>query len=152
MPATGGLSTAAVGASGLVLGSFVLGAALIYDGGAVRIRVHEKKPEGTNIHLLVPAIAVPAALRLAPEKDLRKASEEIRPYLPAIKIAAEELAKCPDGPLVQVTSPRERVSIVKSGESLVIDVDSPDETVHVSFPLKMVHSIARRFEAVGPPV
>jgi len=151
MPATGGLSTFAAGASGLVLGTFVLGAAVIYDGGAVHVCVHEKRPGGTNIRLLVPAVVIPAALRLAPERDLQKASAEIQPYLPAIKIAAEELAKCPDGPLVLVTSPKERVSIVKRGESLVIDVDSPEETVHVSFPLKMVHSVARRFEAMGPP-
>jgi hypothetical protein len=113
MPATGGLSTFAAGASGLVLGTFVLGAAVIYDGGAVHVCVHEKRPGGTNIRLLVPAVVIPAALRLAPERDLQKASAEIQPYLPAIKIAAEELAKCPDGPLVLVTSPKERVSIVK---------------------------------------
>jgi hypothetical protein len=152
MPATGGLSTIAAGASGLALGTLVLVAAVIYDTGAVRVRVHEKGPDGTNIRLLVPAVVIPAALRLAPEEDLRKASTEIQPYLPAIKIAAEELAKCPDGPLVLVTSPKERVSIVKRGDSLVIDVDSPRETVHVSFPLKMVCSVARRFESVGPPI
>jgi len=151
MPVTGGLSTVAAGASGVVLGSFLLGAVVIYDAGAVRIRVHEKKPDGENIHLIVPAVVIPAALRLAPRRDLQKASEEIRPYLPAIRIAAEELAKCPDGPLVQVISPKERVSIVKRGGSLAIDVDSPEETVHISFPLKMVHSVARRLEAMGPP-
>jgi hypothetical protein len=152
MPVTGGVSTVAAGVSGVVLGSFLLGAVVIYDAGAVRIRVHEKKPNGENIHLILPAIAVPAALRIAPERDLRRASKDVRPYLPAIKIAAEELAKCSDGPLVQVINPKERVSIVKQGDSLVIDVDSRDETVHVSFPLKMVHSVARRLEAMGPPV
>ena len=151
MPATGGLSTIAAGASGVVMGSFLLGAIVIYDAGAVRIRVHEKKADGENIHLIVPAAAVPLAMRFAPQKDLRKASEDVRPYLPAIKIAAEELAKCPDGPLVQVTSSKERVSIAKQGDSLAIDVDSDNETVHVSFPLKMVHSVAERLEAAGPP-
>jgi hypothetical protein len=152
MPATGGLTTVAGAASGVVLGSFLLGAVVIYDAGAVRIRVHEKKAGGDNIRLIVPAAAVPLAMRLAPEKDLRKASKDVRPYLPAIKIAAEELAKCPDGPLVQVTSSKERVSIAKHGDSLAIDVDSEDETVHVSFPLKMVHSVAQRLEGIGPPV
>ncbi|HUU14550.1 MAG TPA: hypothetical protein VM182_12735 [Terriglobia bacterium] len=151
MPVTGGLSTVAAGASGVVLGSFLLGAVVIYDAGAVRIRVHEKKTDGENIRLIVPAAVVPLAMRLAPDKDLRKASKDVQPYLPALKIAAEELAKCPDGPLVQVTSSKERVSIVKRGGSLEIDVDSPEETVHISFPLKMVHSVARRLEAVGPP-
>jgi hypothetical protein len=152
MPATGGLTTVAGAASGVVLGSFLLGAVVIYDAGAVRIRVHEKKADGENIRLIVPAAAVPLAMRLAPEKDLRKASKDVQPYLPAIKIAAEELAKCPDGPLVQVTNSKERVSIVKRGGTLEIDVDSPDETVHVSFPLKMVHAVAQRLEGIGPPV
>ena len=151
MPVTGGVSTVAAGASGVVLGSFLLGAVVIYDAGAVRIRVHDKKPGGENIRLIVPAAVVPLALRLAPEKDLRRGSKDIQPYLPAIRIAAEELAKCPDGPLVQVINSKERVSIAKRGDSLAIDVDSDKETVHISFPLKMVHSVARRLEAMGPP-
>ncbi len=152
MPATMGATSVAAGASGVVLGSFLLGAIVVYDAGAVRIQVHEKKPGGDNIHLIVPAAAVPLAMRLAPEKELRKASKDVRAYLPAIQIAAEELAKCPDGALVEVTSSKERVSIAKRGNSLAIDVDSDGETVHVSFPLKMVRSVAKRLEAAGPPV
>ena len=61
------------------------------------------------------------------------------------------MALHPDGPLVQVTSPHEKVSIVKRGDPLVIDVDEANETVHVSVPLKVVEVVARQIGRVSPP-
>ncbi len=152
MPATGGVSSFAVGASALVLGTVMLGGAVVYDAGAIRVRVREKTPEGSNIRVIVPAVLVPVALKLAPDEKLQKASSDLRPWLPTIKVAAEELARCPDGTFVEVTNSHEKVSIVKRGGSLVIDVDSPGETVHVSFPLKVVSSVVHRFEVIGEPM
>jgi hypothetical protein len=70
-----------------------------------------------------------------------------REFLPAMRIAAEELERIPDGLLVEVSSPREHVLIVKRGGSLVVDVDNAGETVHVSMPLKTVRNLARDLEA-----
>jgi hypothetical protein len=50
-----------------------------------------------------------------------------------------------------VTSPQEKVSIVKRGDSLIIDVDEANETVHVSVPLKVVGVVARQIGRVSPP-
>jgi hypothetical protein len=64
---------------------------------------------------------------------------EARESLPAILAGARELERLPDFVLVEVESPRERVKVQKRGDYLVIDVDSDDETVHLSVPIRTVH-------------
>lgn len=139
------------GAGTLALAAVVVGGAFVYDMGAVRVSVQSKHPGGEHIRLIVPAVAAPIAMQFAPKRELQKAIEEAGPYLPAIKIALEELAKCPDGPFVQVTGPREKVNIAKQGDALVIDVDDEGETVHVSVPLKAVGVVISQLESIPPP-
>jgi hypothetical protein len=129
------------------IGTGLLGTALVAGGivssqGFLHVRVLEKHKDGTHVRLLLPAMAVPIALRLVPGEHLREAAEHVRPWLPAIDAATTQLADCPDGTLVEVTQPREHVLIVKSGRSLIVDVDDPGETVHVSVPLATVRSAA----------
>ena len=122
-------------------------AGIVADAGIIGVRVHEKKPDGTNLWLCVPAALVPLGMKIVPERELERAMSQAREFLPAMRIAAEELERIPDGLLVEVNSPREQVLIVKSGGSLVVDVDNDRETVHVSVPLKMVRNLARDLEA-----
>jgi len=127
-------------------------AIVTYEAGAVRISVDEKRQGGDHVHLIVPALLVPIGLHLVPEKEFRKQSAEMREWLPAVKAASQELERCPDATLVEVIGRDEHVSIRKSGDSLLIDVDDPHETVHVSFPVRVVTSAVRRLEASNPPV
>ena len=46
----------------------------------------------------------------------------------------------------------EKVAIAKRGESLVIDVDSEQDRVHVSFPVRLAAKAAREIRAAEPPV
>jgi hypothetical protein len=130
----------------------VMGGVMTYNAGAVRVAVDENRPGGDHVHLFVPAVMIPPAMNLIPEKELQKHAREIRPWLPAIKIASKELAKCPDGILVEVIDSNEHVTITKRGRALEIDVKSPDESVHVTVPLGMVYSVAEKLEANSPPV
>ena len=139
------------GAGTLALAAVVMGGAFVYDMGAVHVSVQSKKPDGEHIRLIVPAVAAPIAMQFAPKRELQKALEEAGPYLPALKIALEELAKCPDGPFVQITSPREKVTIAKQGDALVIDVDDEGETVHVSVPLKAAGVVITQLQSIPPP-
>jgi hypothetical protein len=116
----------------------VLTSAFVYEQGALRVEVQEKARNGEHIRLALPALAVPIAARLVPREKLRETSRELQQWLPAIQAASEELRCCPDGPLVEVDNRTEHVRIAKRGDSLVIDVDSVNETVHVSFPLRML--------------
>lgn len=130
-------------------GMLLLAGLVVYNAGAVRVSVEEKRPGGDHIRLIVPAVAVPIGLKLAPRDKLREAAAEIRPWLPAIERASEVLARAQDGPLVLVDSDDEHVSILKEGSSLGIHVDSKDETVHLSFPLKTLASAAAELASKG---
>jgi hypothetical protein len=129
------------------IGTGILGTALIAGGivssqGFVHVRVVEKKQDGTHLRLVVPAMAVPIALQFVPSGHLEEAARKVQPLLPAIGAAATALANCPDGTLVDVIGPGEHVSVVKSGGSLVVDVNDRKEVVHVSVPFAMVRSAA----------
>ncbi len=121
---------------GGTLGILLVSGVFVYNEGAVRVDVREKTRNGEHIYLVAPAALLPVAARLVPRHKLNDARREIGPWLPTLKVASKELARCPDGPLVKVDSNREHVRIHKQGRSLFINVDSEEETVHVSFPLE----------------
>jgi hypothetical protein len=134
-----------------LLGTLALAGAYVVHEGAVRVAVDEQKPNGQHIHLWVPAAVIPLGIKFVPEEKLREVSAQARPWLPAIQAASEELDRLPDSDLVEVRDAREHVRITKRGRVLVIDVESPGETVHVSLPLKTVNRLARQLESLEPP-
>jgi hypothetical protein len=133
-----GMSTTAACLLTLSLGTAAAGTAAVYDGGLIRVHVVEKKKEGNNIHVFVPGIAVPIALKLAPDRELAKAGAKIRGHLPIIQAALEGLEECPDTVFVEVISDREYVKVEKRGGLILVNVDSEDETVSVAVPLQAV--------------
>jgi hypothetical protein len=122
-----------------------------YSEGAVMVSVRERKPEGTRIWLPVPALLVEIGMRFVPAEQLRDASAQIRPWLPAIRAASTELERCPDATLVAVESRTEQVQVSKRGDSMQIDVQNEEETVHVSVPVEFVNSMAEEIGARGTP-
>jgi len=135
------------------LGIVVLTGAVVYDTGAIRVDVREKKPNGNHVRIWVPAVVLPIAAYVAPKEKLREAAQQIRPWLPTIKVATEELSRCPDATLVQVDDRHEHVRIAKQGDALVIDVDDEAETVHVSLPIKVIGYTASQLASnEGPAV
>ncbi len=134
-----------------VLGVFVVATAVVYSAGTMSVYVREKRPDGHRIWIPVPALLLKAGLWLVPDDALRQASSQVRPWLPAMTAAAEELRHCPDTVFIEVKDPADHVTISKQGNSLVIDADSKDETVHVSLPVSVMASVARRFRIVRAP-
>ena len=131
-------------AAAIMGGTVLLCGALAYSGGVVDVDVQQKTPGGHHIHLPLPALAGPAALAFIPSRHMHFGNDarQMRDVMPAVRAAAEELARCPDGPLVDVQSDRETVHIAKDGAYLTIDVDNAKETVHISFPIRIVGTIA----------
>ena len=131
-------------------------AVVTYDAGAVRVSVVEKRAKGDHVNVFVPAILVPVALGVIPAKHFHTHDAETRKWLPMLKVVSEELERCPDATLVEVKSPDEHVKIAKRGNAVVIDVDDPGETVHVSFPVGVVRTVVDKLEAgnsgPNPPV
>jgi invasion protein IalB len=135
------LFLATVGLSALLL-------AAAYAAGTVWVSVQEKSPGGHHIVVAIPAVLVPLGLDLAPQEKLREVSNQARPWLPAMHSASVVLERCPDARLVEVRSHSEVVEVLKRSDTLIIDVDSPQEHVHVSFPIRMVQSVVQRLESV----
>jgi len=129
--------------------------AVVYDMGAVRVSVDEKGNNGESIHLVVPAALVSAGIHFVPDRELRKAAPEIgdemRQWAPVLQAAARELQNCPDGTLIQVQGPGEEVEISLRHGTLIVHVDSEDETVRVTVPLGLVESVAGWLERAAPP-
>jgi hypothetical protein len=127
---------------------------ITYNAGAVRVSVVEKRPNGEHVHVFVPAIVVPLAMGFIPAKHFHVHDKDAHKMLPVLKAVSQELERCPDATLVEVTSPEEHVKISKLGNSLYIDVDDRNETVHVSFPVGVVQTVVNKLEAANtsPPV
>jgi PHD/YefM family antitoxin component YafN of YafNO toxin-antitoxin module len=96
--------------------------------------------------LIAPAALVPAGLHFIPDEKLLEASREMRPWIPAIKVAITELRKYQDFTLVEVDDAHDHVRITKRGGEIVIDVNSDEEVVHVSVPLQTMLSAVERVE------
>src|SRR5713226_2232340 len=133
-------------------GTMVLGTAVLYSEGAITICVKERAPKEHHIHLPFPALALHLGLKFADHRDWRRPSADVQQWLPVAKIAAKELDRCPDGVLVEVEKPGEKVTIAKSGNYLLIDVESSREEVHISFPLKTVAAFLEEIESTGVTV
>jgi hypothetical protein len=129
----------------MLTGTLVVGG-LVAEAGFVTVRVHEKKPDGTNLRLYVPAIIGTAGLSVLPEARLQRIARESRDFLPALRVAAEELSRIPDGPLVEVYSPREQVRVAKESGEIVVNVKSDKEEVYVAVPLRTLRKVARQLE------
>ncbi len=135
-----------------VLGTAALAAAYMVHEGAVRVAVDQPRggKQAKCVHLLVPAALVPVGLAFVPDENLRGAAERARPWLPAIRAASQELRRLPDAELLEVRDARQHVRMAKRGALFVLDLESSDETVHVSFPLKTLEQVVRRLESAGP--
>src|SRR5262245_43085101 len=106
----------------LALSVVLLAGAVVYEtGGWVVVKVQEKGSDAPYIPtIVVPVGLLRAAFAFVPDHDLCEAGRQAARWQPLIEAAAEGLAACEDGALVQVDSGRERVRIHKSGSSLVV--------------------------------
>lgn len=124
----------------------LLAGAAVSTEGFVQVKVHERQPDGTNVNVIVPAALVNTTLRFVPNHYLADAGQDLRPYLGIVDAAIPTLANCPDGILVEVRDADDHVVVAKKAGSIVVDVTDPDDTVHVTAPLRALqrslHAIA----------
>lgn len=138
-----GLAGAAVLAAGTV----------VYSQGVVRVSVREKLPDGHSIRLVVPGALIRAGLAAVPVSLLQgRMPPEAARIAPVLQAAADGLAECPDGTLVEVRDRADHVTVALREGSLVVDVDSETEAVHVTVPLSLVRAFTRELRAAVPPV
>ena len=140
------LAKAALGLTGTL---FVAGAYTFHEG-VIRIDVDEHRAGGSHVHMWVPAAAVPMAMHLVPQKHLREAVEHSREALPIARAIVKELKKYPDVDLVEVVDGRQHVQIRTHSGKLQIDVEAPDEQVHLLVPLSTLEDVTRQLEDSAP--
>ncbi len=131
-------------------GTFVLAGAYTMREGVIRIDVDEYRTGGSHVHMWVPAAAVPMALHFVPDKHLRHASEHVREAMPILHAIVKELKKYPDSEFVEVDDYDEHVRVRTQGGRLQIDVDAPDQKVHVLCPLSTIEDVTIQLEQRGP--
>ena len=117
------------GCTALVAGAYVC------RDGFMRISVDEYRPNGSHVHLYLPAAILPMAARFAPQEKVGSALNEARDVLPAVNIALRELRKYPEADFVEVNDADERVQIRTRAGKLLIDVESPRENMHFACPI-----------------
>lgn len=133
-----------------VTGGLTLAAGYTFHEGMVRVSVDEHGPNGHHVHLMVPAALIPPALHLAPRHSLEDAASQAGPWMPTVREIAKELRNYPDAELVEVRDENEHVVIRTKNGTLLIDVDSPDETVHVACPLSMIEDVSDQIAEMAP--
>jgi len=140
------LAKAALGVTGTL---FVAGAYTFHEG-VIRTDVDEHRAGGSHVHVWVPAAAVPMAMHLVPQKQLREAVEHSREALPIAHAIVKELKKYPDVDLVEVVDGKQHVQIRTRNGKLQIDVEAPDEQVHLLVPLSTLEDVTRQLEDSAP--
>jgi len=131
-------------------GTIVLAGAYAMREGVIRIDVDEYRSGGSHVHLWVPAAAVPMAMHFVPGEHMRCASEQAREALPILHVVVKELKKYPDADFVEIVGSNEHVRVRTHDGKLQIDVDAPDEKVHVLCPLSTIEDVTRQLEEHGP--
>jgi len=134
-----------------MMGTMLVGAAVISSEGFIHVKVYEKQPNGTHLSLVVPAMLAPVAAHFIPKGELRDA-RDLRQYMPVVQAALSGLRDCPDGTtLVEVLDQDSHVTVVKDGGSLIVDADDPGETVHVAVPLRATERTIEEIAASSGP-
>ena len=131
-------------------GTLVLAGAYTMREGVIRVDVDEYHAGGSHVHMWFPAAAVPMALHFVPDKHLRHGSEQARQAMPIIRAIVKELKKYPNTEFVEVNDHDEHVRIRTQGARLQIDVEAPDQKVHVLCPLSTIEDITIQLEERGP--
>ncbi len=134
-----------------ISGALAVATGYTFHEGMVRISVDEHRANGDHVHLIVPAALIPAAMKLAPRRSMQDAARQAGPWMPVVQQVASELRKFPDTQFVEVQDADEHVVIHTQDGKLLIDVESREETVHVSCPLSTIEHISEQIADATPP-
>ena len=131
-------------------GTLVLAGAYTLREGLIRVDVDEYRAGGSHVHMWVPAAIVPMAMHFVPKQDLCDAAQHAREVLPAIHALAKDLKKLPDVDLIEITDGEEHAQFRTRSGNLQVDVDSPDQHVHLRMPLSTLDDVVGELEESAP--
>ncbi len=131
-------------------GTLVLAGAYTMREGVIRIDVDEYRSGGSHVHMWVPAAAISMVMHFVPEKCLHNATHQAREAMPILHALVKELKKYPDAEFVEIDDKSEHVRMHTHGGKLQIDVDAPDQKVHVLCPLSTIEDVTSQLVERGP--
>lgn len=140
------LAKAALGMGGALV---ALGAYTFHEG-VIRVDVDEFRAGGSHIHLWVPAAMVPMTMQFVPKHHLCDAASQAREFLPVAHALFKELKNFPEAEFVEVQDGDQHARIRTHEGKLQIDVDDPEEKVHVLVPLSTVDDVVGQLEESAP--
>lgn len=133
-------------------GGVTWAAVATWQAGTIRIHVRDHRQGGTDVALVLPAVALDAALAVVPDHaraqiELDADAGEVLAVLEAL---CDELENRPDFVLVEVDGPREKVRVEKKDGALRVSVESAEESVRVEIPLASIAKVSRWLESASP--
>lgn len=132
--------------------TLAMSTAYVFHEGVIRVDVDEARHGGSHVHFWVPATAVSLGLSVTPRRHLEKAAREVRPYLPVLRSAVQELKRYQNAEFVDVQDKDQHVHIGMQDGKLQIDAVQPDESVHVRIPIETIEDVADHLESVTPTI
>jgi len=141
-----------LGKIALGFGACVLMAgAYTFRQGVIRVDVDENRGNGSHVHVWAPAAMVPMAMHFVPSRHMARMANHSAEFMPVVHAIAKELQRYPEAEFVEVYDGREHVQVRTHNGSLVVDVDGPDEEVHVRCPLATIDDVADQLATYAPP-
>jgi hypothetical protein len=124
----------------LLAASFTAVVFAVSHSGSLEVSVHEKNGGG-QVRVRLPALIVPVAMAVVQfpfSCDLENDCG-LPPGLMANVL--RDLSDCPDGVLVDMRTSDEVVLVEKRSGRLVVQIDTPNETVSAAIPLGAARSV-----------
>jgi hypothetical protein len=118
-----------------------------FQTGIAVINVHDKV-HSKRVFVPVPVGLMNLGLNMIPGEMLSQVNQELGPHRKIVQSLANELENMPDTDFVDVQGKDQHVLISKNGRNLIIDVQTPDETVYVSVPIRATGNIVEKLAAM----
>ncbi len=131
-------------------GALALTGAYVFHEGVIRVDVDEHRAGGSHIHMWAPAAMVPMALHFVPRHHLQDAAAKAQEFLPLTHELIQELQRFPNADFVEVKDGEQHVQICTHSGKLQIDVEDPDENVHLLVPLSTLDDVTEQLEENAP--
>ena len=135
----------------ILLGTALVGGAVIMQDGVISVNVREKQPGGHHIWFAAPGAIVPFGMKLSPvARELQKEMRDAHEWMPVAQSVIDALQKSPDGVFVEVDSETQHVRVQKSWGRLLVDVDDPREEVHIAVPFRVMRHALSELQELQP--
>lgn len=119
----------------------ILGAVVLKDGMVI-VDVKDRT-DNSRVFVPVPLSFVNLGLKMLPNRKLHEANAKLEGCEQYIQAASDQLMQLPDVKFVEVRTPREKFDLQKQGNHLVMDLDTEDQQVHISIPIRGMKKVAQ---------